>query len=219
MVIGEKMEILETSDSIKIEGQQEQNRSETTNQSGANIVKSLSAVGRHFKVSQPAVSKWKVKGMPVEDDGSYNLTRIAAWRALTVAREAESLEKVEGVDSEVLAEVKRELVRFRSLGEIYKLERADVFASAQAKLLSLAEEILDGIKSKDLKKMHVRDKIKALKDIVSSVGSLYQSERLEKGESTENVAVLIQAIKESRKRMKAEEEKNRFEAQNGNQSN
>lgn len=55
-------------------------RLEPEQQTETNIVKSLSAVGRHFRVSQPAVSKWKTNGMPIEEDGTYNLTRITAWR-------------------------------------------------------------------------------------------------------------------------------------------
>lgn len=179
----------------------------TDDQTETNIVKSLSAVGRHFRVSQPAVSKWKLNGMPIEEDGTYNLTRITAWRALRITREAESLDKVEGIDPGVLAEVKKELGRFRGLVETYKLDRGDIFSGAQAKMLSLAEEILDGIKSKDLGKMHIRDRIKALKEIVSSVSSLYHEERLERGESTENVAVIIAAIRDLKKRQFEEEEK------------
>lgn len=182
---------------------------DASNQVGPNIVKSLSAVARHYKVSQPAVSKWKKNGLPVEEDGSYNLTRIAAWRALRVAHEAASLEKVEGIDSEVLAEVKKELGRFRALAETYKMNRSDVFASAQAKMLALGEEILDSIKSKDLKKMHVRDKIKALKDITASVTSLYSSERIERGESRENISIIVQQIHEIKKAQR-EEEKREF---------
>ena len=188
------MEILEILDSTKNEGQND------------NIVKSLSAIGRHFKVSQPAVSKWKMNGMPIEEDGTYNLTRITAWRALRVARETESLDKVEGVDLEVLAEVKKELGRFRGLGEIYKMERSEIFASAQAKILSLAEDILDSIKRKDISKMHIRDKIKGLKDLTSSVSSLFQNERLERGESTENTMVIVAAIKDLKKKMRKERE-------------
>jgi hypothetical protein len=179
----------------------------TDDQTETNIVKSLSAVGRHFRVSQPAVSKWKLNGMPLEEDGTYNLTRITAWRALRITREAESLDKVEGIDPGILAEVKKELGRFRGLVETYKLDRGDIFSGAQAKMLSLAEEILDGIKSKDLEKMHIRDRIKALKEIVSSVSSLYHEERLERGESTENVAVIIAAIRDLKKRQFEEEEK------------
>lgn len=177
----------------------------TDDQTETNIVKSLSAVGRHFRVSQPAVSKWKLIGMPIEEDGTYNLTRITAWRALRITREAESLDKVEGIDPGVLAEVKKELGRFRGLVETYKLDRGDIFSGAQAKMLSLAEEILDGIKSKDLAKMHIRDRIKALKDIVSSVTSLYHEERLEKNESTENISVIVQAIKTYQKRLYEED--------------
>ncbi len=192
------------------------NALETTDQTEPQIVKSLSAVGRHFKVSQPAVSKWKAKGMPIEEDGSYSLPKIAAWRALTVAREAESLGRVEGVDSEVLAEVKKELGRFRRLSEVYKMERGEVFSSAQAKMLSLAEEILGSIKEKDISKMHIRDKIKALKDITTSVASLYQNERLENDQSTSNVQVIVDSIRDLKRRMaeerRAEENKHSLNA-------
>lgn len=137
---------------------------------------------------------------------------------LRITREAESLDKVEGIDPGVLAEVKKELGRFRGLVESYKMDRADVFAGAQAKMLSLAEEILDGIKSKDLRKMHIRDRIKALKEIVSSVTSLYTEERLEKGESTQNVAVIIAAIKDLKRRQFEEEEKAKREWKQSNGS-
>lgn len=196
---------------------------ETADQIEPNIVKSLSAVGRYFKVSQPAVSKWKTKGMPVEEDGSYSLPRIAAWRALTVAREAESLDKVEGVEPEIIAEVKKELGRFRRLAEVYKMERGEVFASSQAKMLSLGEQIMDSINEKDISKMHIRDKIKAVKDLTSSVSSLHTQERLENDESTSNVQIIVAQIKDLKRReaekRKAEEEKNKsLMVRDGNQS-
>lgn len=175
----------------------------TDDQMETEIVRSLTAVGKHFGISQPAISKWKKLGMPIEEDGSYNLKRITAWRALRVAQEADSLlpAKAEGEDAEVLAEVKKELGRFRGLIDTYKMDRGDVFAGTGAKLLEVAERILSTIKDRQLEKMPIKDRLKSLKDIVSSVTGLYVQERLENDQSTSNVAIIVASIRDLKRRM------------------
>jgi hypothetical protein len=188
---------MEVSEPIKNEGQSE-----------ASIVKSRGAVGRYFGVSPTAVFKWKKKpGFPIEQDGTYDLNKIALWRAERTVTEAVDLlpATAEGEDPKELEDIREGLGRFRSMVESYKIERADVFAGTEAKLLSLAERLLKGISDNKIKKMNIKDRVKALKDIISSVTGLYTSERLEKGESTENVAVIISAIKDLKRRKAAEE--------------
>ena len=172
------------------------------------VVQSLTAVARYFKVSQPAVSKWKQSGMPVREDRTYDLREITLWRATRAADKADNLlpATAEGLNGE-LTEIRGKLGRFRELAESYKMDRANVFAGAEAKLLSVAEQLLDGINPKQLAKMNVKDRIKAVKDIVSSVSGLFEKERLERGESTENVAVIVQAIKDAKKRKREEAER------------
>jgi len=176
------------------------------------IVRTQAEVGRYFGVSQVAVSKWK--GMPKEADGTYNLRKITVWKALRAAQKADSLlpATAEGVNDE-LVEVKEQIGRFRELAELYKENRAEIFAGTGAKLLSVAEQILGTITRKELVKMNVRDKIKVLKDIVSSVSGLFTDERLEKGQSTENVAVIVQAWKDIKKKRREQREREEAERQ------
>ena len=62
----------------------------------------------------------------------------------------------------------------------FKTHRADLFAGQQAR-------VLQSISDADIKKASLRDK-------VISAGVLYDKERLERGESTENVSVSIQGL-------------------------
>jgi hypothetical protein len=171
------------------------------------IVNTLKEVGNYFRVSQPAVSKWKKAGMPIESNGSFNLRKITVWRSLRVAQQVEGLlpATIEGANGE-LTELKQELGRFRELVETYTGNRADIFAGAQAKLLSLAEQTAATITHKQLLGMNVKDKIKSLKDIVSCVTGLFTNERLERGESTENVAAIVRVIHEIKAKARRREQ-------------
>lgn len=189
------------------------------------IVGSLTAVGKHFQVTQPAVSRWKRNGMPTEPDGKYNLKKVVIWRALRVAKEANSLlpDKVEGFDVKLLGEIRKELGRFQNLAEIYKEKRGDVFAGIGAKILAVAEQILDGISTKKLKKMHVRDQLKSLKDLIASATSIYEKERLSNDQSTENIQLIVAQIKDLKRRNKekreAEAKIKSLMVQDGNKNN
>ena len=43
------------------------------------IVDSQALVGEFLEVPRPTVAFWVTQGMPVEDDGSYDLSRITVW--------------------------------------------------------------------------------------------------------------------------------------------
>jgi hypothetical protein len=115
--------------------------------------------------------------------------------------------RAEGGDESDLEEVSRQLGRFRDLCDKYQSDRVEIFGGMGAKLLSVAEDILDSVKSKRLPQMGLKTKVKLLKDLITSTMVLFHSERLQKGESTENVAVIIAAIKDLKKREFEEEEK------------
>jgi len=68
--------------------------------------------------------------------------------------------------------------------KVYKDHRADIFALEQKRLL-------DSIDDKDIKKTPIAARM-------TSFGILYDKERLERGESTENVAVLMKTVYEIR---------------------
>ncbi len=93
-----------------------------------------------------------------------------------------------------------EIEKLRSLTEVYKLERADKFAGVQAQILAVADSLLRSISKSEIKDMETKDKLNGIKNLVSAAAALFEKERLERDLSTENVSVLVMAIKEMKKR-------------------
>lgn len=61
-----------------------------------NIVTTLAAVARHFKVSYDAVQRqWRGAGMPVEEDGSFDLEKIEEWQSRRNTRAKHALNNPE----------------------------------------------------------------------------------------------------------------------------
>jgi hypothetical protein len=84
----------------------------------------------------------------------------------------------------------------------YELNRVDYLTDVESGLIAKAKELLSLIKKSDIKELDLERKFKTLKDVVSSFSAIHAAGRLEKGQSTENVAVIVQAIKEAKKRKK-----------------
>ena len=64
--------------------------------------------------------------------------------------------------------------------EVFKKNRADLFASTQ-------RELLESFDPSDIKKMNVKDRVIAL-------GIMYDKERLERGQSTSNLSIMTRAV-------------------------
>jgi len=62
------------------------------------------------------------------------------------------------------------------------------------------DDIIESIKPGDLENADLRVKMMALNALGLDKAREYEQERLERGQSTENVAVIVQAIKEAKKR-------------------
>lgn len=183
-------------------------------------VRTMVELAKVFNVSQPRISQWKKQGMPIQDDGSYNIKNITVWRALKATEKVKSLlpSTIENGDLQVVNEVVSGLNRFRALVDDFKKDRSDIFAGVEAKLISVAEEILDSVNKSEILAIPLKERLRFVKDIVSSISSLYVSERLEKGESTGNIAVIIQAIKDAKRRKAEEKRQKPSMVQDGNQN-
>lgn len=105
----------------------------------------------------------------------------------------ESLAVVEG---EVREEVALSVKGDAAVVEEYKVNRAEKFAGSQARLMVAADYILGKMTKAKLGRLKPNDSIKRLRDIYGMIAQLHERERLERGESTENVAVVVKAIKE-----------------------
>ena len=184
--------------------------------------KTMTELAKIFNCSQPRISQWKKAGMPVESDGTYDPVKIQNWRLLRLSERVQTLlpAPTQNGDSQAVSEIVNELGRFKELVDDFKKDRGDIFAGVEAKLVSVTEDILDSVAKDQILAMPLRDRLKFVKDLASSVTGLYEKERLERGQSTENTMLLIAAIKDARKRIRAEaEEEIKFKANNGNQSN
>lgn len=172
----------------------------------AKTMKELAGI---FNVSQPRISQWKKAGMPVESDGTYDPVRIQRWRVLRLNEKVETLlpAEIENGDSQQgVSEIINGLGRFRELVDGFKRDRGDILCGLEGKLVSVTEDLLDSVTKTQILQMPLRDRLRLIKDFVSSITSLYTSERLERGESTDNVVLIVSAIKDLKKKMRAERE-------------
>ncbi len=165
-------------------------------------VKSQKELAKVLKVSEKTIYHWVKKGMPIKQDGEYCVKDVMAWRALTATEEIERLypEAIRDSNPSVVGEVIETLGKFRHMVEDYKINRADLLAGTGAKILNITERILQSLEGESFDKINVPDRIKVLKDMVNAITVLFEKERLERGQSTENVAVIVQAIKDLKRR-------------------
>ena len=64
---------------VAVAGKQESLFDETAAPAGGPIRRTLKEVAKHFKIKQRQMANWKADGMPVEEDGTYDLIKIDTW--------------------------------------------------------------------------------------------------------------------------------------------
>jgi hypothetical protein len=166
-------------------------------------VRTMTELAKVFNVSQPRISQWKKMGMPVESDGTYSIQKITNWRLSRVSEKVQALvpATLEKDELQVVDEIVSQLGRFRELVNDFKKDRGDILCGVEAKLLSVAEDLLSTISRNEILAISPRDRLRLVKDLVASLSSLYTSERVERGESTENIAIINKILDEARERM------------------
>jgi hypothetical protein len=186
-------------------------------------LRTMVEVGRVFSVTQPRISQWKKEGMPVESDGTYDVKKITAWRLSKAGERVETLLPTvrnggDSKDLQIVNEIVSELGRYRELVEGFKKDRGDLFAGVEAKLVSVTEDILESITQNELLAIPLKDRLKFVKDFVSSISGLYEKERLERNLSTDNVSIIVAQIKDLKKRRREEAERQASGHQNNQNS-
>ena len=88
--------------------------------------------------------------------------------------------------------------------EVFKKERGDVFARLAAKSLSVQERIVDTFDDALINALPVHQKGSLLHTLAVSAGILFDKERLERGQSSQNLAVLGRLIVEAESRLGVE---------------
>ena len=149
-------------------------------------IETKAGLARELGIHVTNITKYIKKGMPVNVDGTFDVEKVQAWRQ----------SRKEGV---ILNNADKQVINT----DQFKANRAEILVYEQAQDIKRQQLIRDEIL--------VREKIKTMPDnaLVSWFEKLgrdqdrkYMQERLEKGESTENVAVLVRAIKDAKKRLR-----------------
>ena len=165
------------------------------------IVDTLKDVSRLCKVHPATLRGWVKKGMPREKSTKprtqfeYDIKKIEEWRAVRLSGNQGGTEPVCLSDKELEA-VKSNVAKFKSAIDFYKINRADIFAGKQISYQKLADQVLATIQPEDIEAAKLTEKLAVLKVLDVGAAIYYDKERLERGESTQNVSVLIGAIKE-----------------------
>jgi hypothetical protein len=173
------------------------------------IVDTLKDVAKLCKVHPVTLRGWVKKGMPREKSTKprtkfqYDIKKIEEWRAVRLSGNQGGTEIVSLSDEE-FESVKAKIEKFKGAIDFYKVNRADIFARKQMSYQKLADYVLSTMTQKDIDNAKLTEKLAVLK--VLDVGSaiFYDKERLERGESTQNVSVLITAIKELKNKRERE---------------
>ena len=171
-------------------------------------------IAREFGVAPCTVTVWKKSGMPVREDGLFDLDDISKWYKENDKAKFKKKKKKEDV-SRVWALSKHagmsptEISRSLGFSESkvknilwylndnkdnisnFRDAKSDVFALEQLMYLShITLEKLEGTSAKDLAAM---------------AKTAYEKERIEMGESTENVAVVVKHIRAIKEQQRLEE--------------
>jgi hypothetical protein len=190
-MVGKSAQIID----IECEDQPEMDTAPT-----GNIVESAKLVAEAFKVSYGSVRKWIEKGMPYKPR-CYDLEEIAKWRghplpqrprsankkdmvalALNTDMSISDIARVTGFNRMVAQKLVTDVRGNKDLIDQYKAVREDFFAYEELQYLS-------NITPEKLEAAHA-------KDLVAMAKTAFDKGRLESGESTENVSVIVGAIKD-----------------------
>jgi len=175
------------------------------------IVNSKGAVARAMGVYKSTVKNWILKGMPVREDGTYDVEEVKLWRTKTmchrdknaqVEQKVLALKENTGMSVSKIADtlgigvtkVNNVLAKFEKYrGELdtWKAVKADYFAMEQLRYL-------DNITDKKLENTGARD-------LAAMAKIAWEKERVERGESTDNVAVIVQHIKGLKAKLKEDD--------------
>jgi transposase len=182
---------------------------------GLRVVNSVLEVAKYFDLKENAVRRWVAKGMPYEvKDGKYfyDIDQIVVWKTTNIQnrrntkKEATELELAvaelrmnTGMSTSDIARrlsmhnhtVQRivdRIDKYKPVIDHFKINKADLFAIEQM-------EYLDHITEEKLQKTSARD-------LAAMAKMAWEKERVERGESVDNVAVVVKYIKE----LKAQED-------------
>ena len=110
------------------------------------------------------------------------------------------INEITGVSLGLITRIVKEFESNQELIDSYKKNKINILMKAQLENLALQKAIRDSITEEDLKKWTPDQKARWYQVLGTDHGIKFDKERLERGQSTENVSVIIEAIKDLKKR-------------------
>jgi hypothetical protein len=172
-----------------------------TNKVREGCVKTRKELAAALGVASPTIYHWR--DMPIEPDGFYDVEKIRLWWSeRTITRKRPDLPSVGEIDAtlKALAVAKAQVADLcktsTEVADIFRSGRLNILSAQQAKMTALARTVLDTFDEKTVKDLKVQDRIRLLYTLTWCFGVTFDKERLEAGESTENVGVIVKYIKE-----------------------
>ena len=148
-----------------------------------------SALDLAYRLSLPVkiVEKMVENGLPVREDGAFDVQACREWRDARLAN----------------LDFKGERFKVPSTVERFKANRGDIYAIEQAESLRLQGVIRrEKFTLKQIRELGLKESMVLYDTLRKDQKDKFEQERLERGESTENVAVIVQAIRDAKKRKK-----------------
>ena len=157
-------------------------------------VKSLAALARAVGKHPATIQQWKKLGHIVKAGGGYDVEG-------TLKKRAESGFGKCGVDKDAAHDSLIDYDQFSESVEKYKVNRADILAFTQSQNISKQQVIIKKhVTEEKMDKWTANEAANWYSKLGLDFAVKYDKERLERGESTENVAVIVSAIKELKRK-------------------
>jgi len=117
--------------------------------------------------------------------------------------------EIMGVSLGTIHKIAKDFEGDRELVEFYRNNKSDILLKAQMNNMALQQEIINSISAEDIKRMTSNEKARWYQVLGTDHGIKFDKERLERGESTENVSVIMEVAKQIRAERRAELEADR----------
>ena len=169
----------------------------------AKYLKTAQAVAEVLGISKSRVCQLHRQGLPRRSDHTYDIEKVVAWNDLRLdkTRKHQRLTPKEMADREKELTKKALKARAivvadnRALAIKFKNNRAEILVNGQAVRQDVADRILATMTDEQISGMTTAEKVNTLRAMDSGTATLHDRERLERGESTGNISVIVSEIK------------------------
>ncbi|MFC1515628.1 hypothetical protein ACFL7E_02590 [Thermodesulfobacteriota bacterium] len=123
-----------------------------------------------------------------------------------------------GVSLGAIHKIAKDFEADRELVEFYRNNKSDILLKAQMNNMALQQAIINSISDEDIKRMTANEKARWYQVLGTDHGIKFDKERLERGESTENIAHIHRIAKHIRDKQRGIKRPKNLENEDENQN-